>query len=217
LLSPFPVESQLASIQLLQQVASHRFDLDLLVRGELEVRFREQIEDGQLLLIVPAESICGEVHFAQPHGFGGFLLPVNREYSRLPLMFIHELGQLHKHAARTARGIENLLVERLQDGDDQHDHRGRREELVTVLPFAHRELAEDVFVNVREGVPFDVRRDAVHRLEQLDQRGVLQPVVLLRQYSLGVRVLVFNGLAVAQRKPLEDNAEVMRWKRTGRG
>ena len=55
-------------------------------------------------------------------------------------------------------------MEGLDDLDDQPDDGGRREELAALLPFCHRELAQEVLVDLAEGVAFEV-----HRVEQLDQ------------------------------------------------
>ena len=65
-------------------------------------------------------------------------------------------GALDEHAARPARGVEDLAVERLDDLDDQPDDRRRREELAALLALGDRELAEEVLVDLAEGVALDV-------------------------------------------------------------
>ena len=50
-------------------------------------------------------------------------------------------------------------MERFDDLDDQLDDAGGREELAALLPLRHGELAEEVFVNLAEGVAFDRHRD----------------------------------------------------------
>ena len=84
-------------------------------------------------------------------------------------MLVDEPGALDEHAARSARGVEDLAVERLDDLDDQADDRGRREVLAALGAFRDRELAEEVLVDLAERVALDVAEDGVHRAQQADQ------------------------------------------------
>ena len=86
------------------------------------------------------------------------------------LVFRDEAGALDEHAARAAGRVEDAAVERLDDLDDQLDDGGGGEELAALLPLAHGELAEEVFVDLAEGVAFDVHGDGVEGLEQFDEQ-----------------------------------------------
>ncbi len=108
-------------------------------------------------------------------------------------MLLDKAGALHEHAAGTAGRVKNAPVERLDDADDELDDGGGGEELAALLPLAHGELAEEVFVDLAEGVPLDVHGDGVHGLEQLDEQGVLEAVVGLGQDVLEVGVLRLDG------------------------
>ena len=65
---------------------------------------------------------------------------------------LHELRALHEHAARSARGVEDPAVERLDDLDDQSDDRVRREELATEAALRRGEVGEEVLVDQPERV-----------------------------------------------------------------
>ena len=108
-------------------------------------------------------------------------------------MLLHEAGALDEHAAGAAGRVEDAPVEGLDDADDELDDGGGSEELAALLTLAHRELAEEVLVDLAEGVALDVHRDRVHDLQQLGQGGALKPVVGLGQDVLEVRVLGLDG------------------------
>ena len=84
-------------------------------------------------------------------------------------------------------------MERLDDADDELDDGGGGEELAALLALAHGEVAEEVFVDLAEGVPLDVHGDGVHGLEQFLEQGVLEAVVGLGQHVLEVGVLRLDG------------------------
>ena len=71
-------------------------------------------------------------------------------------MLVDEARALHEHAARPAGRVEDLAVEGLDDLDDQPDDRGRCEVLAALLTLGDRELAEEVLVDLAEGVALDV-------------------------------------------------------------
>ncbi len=50
-------------------------------------------------------------------------------------------------------------MKRLDHLDNQFDDAGRREELTAFLSLSHCELAEEVFVNLAEGVALNRHRD----------------------------------------------------------
>ena len=106
---------------------------------------------------------------------------------------VDEAGALHEHAAGAAGRVEDAAVEGLDDADDELDDGGGGEELAALLALAHGEVAEEVFVNLAEGVPLDVHGDGVHGLEQFLEQGVLEAVVGLGQHVLEVGVLRLDG------------------------
>ena len=65
---------------------------------------------------------------------------------------LDEMAGLHKHAARSAGGIEDDAVVRLDDVDDGLHERGRSEELAVVLGALHGELHQEIFVDAAEHI-----------------------------------------------------------------
>ena len=65
----------------------------------------------------------GKVHLAELDSLLDALLAVDgQSLVAAAAMLLNEAGALHEHAARAARGIENLAVERFDRLDDQsHD------------------------------------------------------------------------------------------------
>ena len=83
---------------------------------------------------------------------------------------------------------------RLDDLDDQLDQRGRREELAAALAFGHGELAQEVLVDLAEGIAFDVHRNLGQQLEQSEKRVVAQSIVVPGQNALHALVVFLDGL-----------------------
>ena len=76
------------------------------------------------------------------------------------LWFCDEAGAWTNMPPEPQAGSKMRPWIRLDDLHDQLDDAGGREELAALLAFAHGELAEEVFVNLAEGIAFDVHRDA---------------------------------------------------------
>lgn len=80
----------------------------------------------------------------------------------------------------------------LDDLDDQLDDGLGGVEYAALLAFLQRKVAEEVLVDLAEGVPRQIHR--ADELEQLLQHPVLQARVVARQGTLEVGVLVLDGL-----------------------
>lgn len=105
-------------------------------------------------------------------------------------MTLDKRRALHEHTPTSAGGIVNpSMIELDHLGDQLNDGRGR-EELTALLPFAHSELAQEIFVDLPECVPFHIHRDGIERLEQRHQHVVIQTVIRLRQDVLEIIVRV---------------------------
>src|SRR5262249_29149995 len=125
---------------------------------ELARTFVDVLVVGHALPDVASESVDGEVHLAKPDGLSNFLLAVDRDVCNTFLVVVYKRCRLDEHAARSARRVVDASVVRLDDFHDQLDDAGRREELTTLLPFRHGELAEKVFVYLPERIAFNVHR-----------------------------------------------------------
>ncbi|CEF49218.1 unnamed protein product [uncultured bacterium] len=110
------------------------------------------------------------------------------------LVSLNEVGTLDKHTTRPAGRIEDAPVIWLNDVDDQLDQPCWREELAALLPLCAGEIAQEVFVNLAEGVPFGIHRNLRERLEQRDERGVFDLVVSLGEDALEFFVLRLDRL-----------------------
>ena len=108
-------------------------------------------------------------------------------------MLRDETGALDEHAAGAAGRVEDAALEGFDDADDELDDGGGGEELAALLAFAHGEVAEEVFVDLAEGVSLDVHGDGIHGLEQFLEQGVLEAVVGLGEHILEVGILCFDG------------------------
>jgi hypothetical protein len=85
-------------------------------------------------------------------------------------------------------------MEWFDDFDDQFHDTNRREKLTTLLSFGHGELAEEILVNLAEGVPLNRHRNRREVLEQRYQETFLQTVVRLWEDVLEIFVLDLNRL-----------------------
>ena len=78
-----------------------------------------------------------------------------------------ELCRVDEHAAGAAGRVEDAPLERLDDLDDQVHNAFRREEDAALLPLGHRELAEEIFVHLAEGIARELHRgERAHHLDQ---------------------------------------------------
>ena len=149
---------------------------------------------GIALADVAGQAVDGQVHLAQPDRFGHLLLAVDGELGAGVLLVLRdETGALDEHAAGAAGRVEDAALEGFDDADDELDDGGGGEELAALLALAHGEVAEEVFVDLAEGVSLDVYGDGVHRLEQFLEQGVLEAVVGLGEHVFEVGVLRLDG------------------------
>jgi len=112
---------------------------------------------GVGLANIAGQAVYCQVHTAEAHGLGGLLLPIDGDFvGGVLLVVLHEAGALHKHAARTAGGVEDAPVKGFDDLDDQFDNGGGGEKFAAFLAFGHGEFAQEVFVNFAEDIAFDV-------------------------------------------------------------
>ena len=89
----------------------------------------------------------------------------------------NEAGALHEHAAGAAGGIEDAPVKGLQHLDQEADDAGGREELAALLPLAHGEGAEEVFIDLPEGVALQIGGDGGEGLQQVAQQAGIEDLM----------------------------------------
>ena len=119
---------------------------------------------------VAAEAVNGEVHLGEIDGVAGLLLAVDRQlFAGVVAVALHEMRRLHEHAARAARRVVDLAVERLEDLDNEPHYRGRREELAAFLALGESEIAEEILVDQAETVAFDRFGQRSQLSQQLDE------------------------------------------------
>ena len=68
---------------------------------------------------------------------------------------------LHEHAAAAAGVIVDQPVVRLDNLGYKYYQRRWREKLAAFLTLAHGKLAQEILVDLAEGVPFDIHRDGI--------------------------------------------------------
>src|SRR5262249_199700 len=116
---------------------------------------------------ISRKGMDGEVHQAEMSGFVHPLLAVNGNLDAgVPLLCLDEVCTLDEDATRSRGRIEDASVVRLDDLHDQFDQRRRCEELATLLPFGKCEVAEEILVNLAEGIPLGVHCNLRKRLDQ---------------------------------------------------
>lgn len=109
-------------------------------------------------------------------------------------MVLDEPGALDKHATRTTGRVQDEAVIGFDDLDDEPDQAGRGEELPALLPFLHRELPKEVFIDLPERITLHVVRDGGEDPDQFEEGRVVNPLVVLRQHVAEFLVLQFDGL-----------------------
>ena len=98
-----------------------------------------------------------QVHLGELHRVRLLFHAVASEVHRLAatdVVPVHVAGSLNEHAARSAGGVEKLLLAGygLEDFDHVLDDRGGGVERAAVLSFGEGEVAEEVFVYLAEEV-----------------------------------------------------------------
>ncbi len=152
---------------------------------------------------VAGQAVQRQVHLGERDGALLLLGAVDRQLASGGLVVaLDELGALDEHAARPARGVVDLAVERFDDLDDQPDDRVRREELTAEATLARSEVGEEVLVDQPERVAGQLARQRGEQPKQFAEGGLLEPLVAARQDvpQFGVRALdqlhrLVDGLA----------------------
>ena len=135
----------------------------------------------------------GEIHAAEADGGIHTLLSVDAQFGgRILFVSRHKSGALHKHTAGPARAVEDETVERLKNFDNEPDLRVGREEFPAFLPFGHREVSEEVFVDEAERVARDSGGNLGDFLEQFLEEGAGEEVVGLGQDAGELRVVLLD-------------------------
>ena len=108
-------------------------------------------------------------------------------------MILNEPGALYEHTPGPAGRIKDEPVVRFDNFDYEPDQACRCEELSTLLPFLHREFADEIFVDFSEYVTFDIIRNRGEDAEELEEGRVVDLLVILRQDIFEVLILRFDG------------------------
>ena len=149
---------------------------------------------GVALSDVAGQAVDGQVHAAQAHGLGDLLLAEDADFGvGVAPAALDELAALHEHAAGAVSGVQQAAVEGADHLDDEPDEAGGGEEFAALLALAHGEPAEEVLVDLAEGIAGDIQRDGVEGAQQTDECGVVQAVVGLGQDVAQVVVLCLDG------------------------
>lgn len=150
---------------------------------------------GVAVLDVALQPVHGQVHAGEADVSIDTLLPVDAEFrAGVPFVLLHEAGALHEHPPRTAGGIEDAAVEGLQHLDEEADDAGGREELAALLPLTHGEGAEEVFIDLPEGVALQISGDGGEGFEQVAEQEGIEDLIALRQHAGHVRIVPLDGL-----------------------
>ena len=151
------------------------------------------------------EAVDGQVHLGEADRLFHPLLAEDRDVARrVLLVLLYEAGRLHEHAARSAGGVEDTSLERLDDVDDQLDDRGRGEELASPLALRESEVGQEVLVDLPEGVTLDVVGNGPDQPQEFGQHRIVEAGVVAGQHSSQVGVLGFDGLHC----PVERRSQV---------
>ena len=150
---------------------------------------------GVALADVAAEAVHGQIHLAQPYRLAHFLLPVDADgAARAAFMARDEIRALHEHATGAVGRIVDAALIRFDHFHDQIDQRRRRKELAALLAFAHRELAQEVLIDLAEDIALDGAQIEVEGLEERDQQATFEVGVIARQHTAQVFVLILDCL-----------------------
>jgi len=108
---------------------------------------------------VPRESMHSQVHLAKADGISDTICPIHRDFRGKLLVVLDKPGALDEHAPRPAGRVEDEAMIRLDDFYDQSNKAGWGEKFPSLLSLLHRELSEEILVNLPKGITFDVVRD----------------------------------------------------------
>jgi len=104
---------------------------------------------------ITGKTMNGQVHLTELKGSLTFFLSVYRYLTgRVLLVTAHKPSTLHKHATRSTGRVVYLSMVRFDHMDNKLNKANRSEELPSLLSLFHREVAEEILVNLPECVPF---------------------------------------------------------------
>lgn len=134
---------------------------------------------GSQSLVV--DAVDGEVHLGHPPGALVELLTVDRDILGVAVMLIDEFLGLHGHAARSAAGVIDATVRRLEHLNENPNHALRGVELATSLSFGAGELLQEVLIDLAQQVTCPLvalaaELRAVEQVEQLAQAALVDVV-----------------------------------------
>src|SRR5665647_1973520 len=147
---------------------------------------------------VALEAADGEVHLGQAPGGGVALLPVDGDVALAAAVLLHKALALHEHAARTAAGVVDAALERLDHLDQQLDDAARRVELATALALGAGEAAEEVLVDAAQQVLAAALRvahgDGADEVDELTELLLVDDGagVVFAQHALEARILALD-------------------------
>ena len=148
-------------------------------------------------------KICGNAtngkdNLAQFESGIGIFLPVDGHLLFVAVVRLYKLHGLHEHTARTAAGIVQDSIVRLQHFGNQIDDTFRRIEFALTFPFSKRKFAEKILINAPDDVIlFVIGIDAVDLVQQGSQlcRVKLQAgIIVVRQSALQRRIIFLNRI-----------------------
>src|SRR5260370_36237419 len=117
-------------------------------------------------------------------------MAIDRKIADAAAVALDDLLALYEHARRSAAGIVNAALVRLNHFHQQTDDTARRIELAALLAFRRGELAKEVFIdaaqNVLGAVLFVAQADGADEVNQFAQALLIQcrPGVVLGEHSL---------------------------------
>ena len=189
-----------------------------LVHVERRIGHHEVALSGKLVrvlvvgdgLVTGADSalqpVDGEVDLGELRSGLVLLVAVERDPLHSVLArVLDEVARLHEHPARTAGGVEDDTVIRLDHIHDGLDDRRRGEELAVVMRTLLGELDEEILVDTAEHVPRGgAKRLGIEGAHHLFQDVVLEAFVVLRQLAGERREVVLHGVHGGGHGPRRD-------------
>ena len=110
-------------------------------------------------------------------------------------VLLDKIGRGNEHTARTASGIKNSAVSRLDDVDDHTNEGFRREENAVVGSHHGSKFVEEVFVNSSDDIILNlIERAIVEDSEKITEKTVLQNSVVLGENTFKLSGLLLDQL-----------------------
>ncbi|OPZ66428.1 MAG: hypothetical protein BWY82_03006 [Verrucomicrobia bacterium ADurb.Bin474] len=114
-----------------------------------------------------------QVETAKPAGLVRFLNPIDGELRcGVLLVFCYESGGRYKHASRTAGGVEDATMVRLDHFSQESDNAAGCVELSSTLAFTFGKCSQEILVDATKGIVVQRSGDLRYFFEQfLQQRA----------------------------------------------